>query len=65
MKTHLMIGSRTACDTELPRRALLTIDPACVNCLQCRRTKLFKLAFAAKPGPRKTRDGIQMELFPT
>lgn len=42
MKTHLLIGTRTACDSTLPRHTLFTIDARMVSCQLCRKTKLFR-----------------------
>ena len=62
MKTHLLIGNRTACDNSLPRDAVLTINPAIVDCKLCRRTKMYKVASIPKPVTRRDRGEVQPEL---
>ena len=65
MKTHLWVGSRTACCDFVPRDALLTVNVRLVTCKLCRRTRLFVRAVRGQAlFHRKSRGKIeQMELF--
>ena len=65
MKTHLLIGMRTACCDFVPRDAMLTLNPRMVSCKLCRKTRSFVRATRKQAlKTRKSREKLeQMELF--